>query len=364
MASATGPRPRTHAHLLQAGAAAVLGHGGRVVALRRERLHLGEGSAEPVGRPVDALAPPMLGHTLHRLWEQVMESGEACSAEVGFAAPDHPARALSLRVAPAPHTAGMAVVTARDATHGRRVFQELASEVQRVRAEARTWEEAAHAVAHDVRSPLASLRGFLALLQRGADRWPAVEASHLHRAAAIADAIQAVVETHLQPASDPELPAPPAATCDLAECATQVLHELRAAHPGVELSWVARGAQELLGLFQQVWQRALVSLVAAQAIGGDRPCVEVLPQHGPGRLGNQPGRRPPNRRGVGLAREHRGCRPTPARDGAVSCSSPAESSPARGRSPDRGATLPARGGPPTMESQEVPNAQHHPVDRR
>jgi K+-sensing histidine kinase KdpD len=190
------------------------------------------------------LPPLAFGQTLQRLWQQAQ--GAAATAEVGLRAPEGRLCCLSLRVAPWPHDPSCWIVTARDTSAVQRRVERLQGELERLRAEKVAWEDAAHAIAHDVRSPLAALRGFLMLLAED----PSVHltdkpALFLDHSVALAERLEGVVARLLDRA--PPVSRSPEVT-DIGDLAARLFAELEVAHRSSAFTWCIEAGQERAGL--------------------------------------------------------------------------------------------------------------------
>ncbi|MEW6487948.1 MAG: HAMP domain-containing sensor histidine kinase [Thermodesulfobacteriota bacterium] len=163
------PRAGRADPLLPDGAVLAVGEDGEILAHRSPLPPPFAAAGSLVGRRLAALAPPAVGTSLHRLLEETRAERAAGTSELTLSAgPEGTGQplTLSLRVAPHPQRRGVCLVTVRNhSAHARRVEQ-LSQALEAVRAERDRWETAARSVAHDVRSSLAALNGFLNLALR------------------------------------------------------------------------------------------------------------------------------------------------------------------------------------------------------
>lgn len=207
--------------------AVVLGHPATLPAVFAPNLPL-------VGRKATELTPPVLGETLARLWHTCHDSQRPATVEVGL----HPSAGaaesvcLSLRAAPHPRSPDIALVTVRDISPDRRRLDALAREVEGSRSRAAHWEATARTLAHDTRSSLAALQGFLTLASRSGEATPAPLQHALGVVSRLLDLTRTAEEAPV-PAAAPEI-------APIAEVASILFAELCAAHPGLAFSWCVR----------------------------------------------------------------------------------------------------------------------------
>lgn len=223
--------------LLPDGAVLAVGEEGEILAHRSPLPPPLAAAGSLVGRRLAALAPPAVGASLHRLLQEARAERAAGTAELTLSAEAEGAReplTLSLRVAPHPQRQGVCLVTVRNHTmHGRRLEQ-LALALEAVRAERDRWETAARSVAHDVRSSLAALNGFLNLALRSpATLAPEVRES-VGRAREVGVRLLALTEVW---SGNPGRGNGAEEFIDVGTFAARLFAALQAAHPEAGFSW-------------------------------------------------------------------------------------------------------------------------------
>ncbi len=195
-----------------------------------------------LGLYVGRVSPAAMGDCLARLWCECKRTGEPATSEVVLSCdrrkePD--ALSLSLRVSRHPRATSLHVVTFRDLSRERGHVQALLDHIDRLEGRARRAETAAATAAHDIRSGLAALRGFLDLATRG---WevPAAVLDNLRHAREIADRVEAVAERANTDGEERLCGAPVA----LGPLGHGLFRALQAAHPEVNFTWCVE-AQDL-----------------------------------------------------------------------------------------------------------------------
>jgi len=227
---------RTGALLIH-GAAMVLSASGEVLA-RAESLPPPLAlPPSPVGETATALEPAAVRGCLCRLLRQASVDGKAASAELTTtaAAEAHgDPVTLSLRVSPHPGRDGAFVVTVRNVTSYGQRMKNLSEAIDRLRAERDEWEAVARTVAHDVRSSLSALVGFinLALLESGSFPPPAGE--HINRALDIGTRLLTLTDLMVD---NPSRRSAVQETVELGVQAPRLFTALQVSHPETEFTW-------------------------------------------------------------------------------------------------------------------------------
>lgn len=223
--------------LLRGGAALILGDDAEILA-HRASLPEPFWRQDLLNRRVADLTPPALGNLLQRLWQTSQSRRRPAAAEIALAQdPDRPAEIafLSMRVAPHPETPDLSLVTLRDLTRDRTRNRELLQRVEELEKDRTTWEDRARTLAHDMRSSLSALTGFVKMALREEDGFPPKASEALYRALAVAERLDEMARSTgsgREGKSDP--PAP-----ELGQLAPHLFAELRAAHPDVPFTWCA-----------------------------------------------------------------------------------------------------------------------------
>ncbi|MDW7709715.1 MAG: sensor histidine kinase [Deferrisomatales bacterium] len=172
-----------------------------------------------------------------RLFEEVRGDGQARTAEVTLASAEGDsaeASTVSLRIAPHPARDRIFLVTARNVTaHGERL-QHLCRALDALRAERDEWESAARSVAHDVRSSLAALTGFLSLSLLEPSALGPGAREHVSRALEIGTRLTTLTELLID---NPRRRPAEAEFLDLGAFGTRLLIALQVAHSQVGFAW-------------------------------------------------------------------------------------------------------------------------------
>lgn len=237
-----GSRAREFLQELDDGAALLLGAEAEILAHRPALPRPFLDNWPLAGRKAPELAPPALGDLLGRLWERCRDQRSACTAELIVSGlPSSPAVCLSLRVAPHHRFEDVSVVTVRDLTRDRGHVQDLLERFDHLRAQREEWEGTARTFAHDVRSSLAALNGFLNLTLTRAGELPAAAAEYLNRALSISDRLRSLAETVVK---NPDGEEPPPEPVNLSQFGHRLFRALQAAHPDVPFTWCVGAAEE------------------------------------------------------------------------------------------------------------------------
>lgn len=233
------PPPRANGadSLLPDGAVLAVGENGEILAHRSPLPTPLAAAGSLVGRRLAALEPPAVGTSLHRLFEETQAQKAAGTAELTLAAGPEGTReplSLSLRVAPHPQRPGVCLVTVRHySAHGRRLEQ-LSQSLEAARAERDLWETAARTVAHDVRSSLAALNGFLNLALRSASPLAPDVRESVSRAREVGTRLLALTDLW---SDNPRRGAARDELVDLGTFAARLFAALQAAHPAAGFLW-------------------------------------------------------------------------------------------------------------------------------
>jgi len=195
-----------------------------------------------VGKGLGELEPAAVGDGLQRLLAEVEAAGLPAAAELTLA-PALQASAepltVSLRVSPHPRRAGVFLVTVRDMTAYGERLRYLAETMDVLRVERDEWEATARTVAHDVRSSLSALIGFMNLALLESPALPGEAGEHLNRAVEIGRRLLALTDLLVD---NPRRRRARAEIVELASLATRLLTALQVAHPGVSLTWCVDAA--------------------------------------------------------------------------------------------------------------------------
>jgi signal transduction histidine kinase len=223
--------------LLLEGAAMVLASSGEVLACAES---LPAPFAFPVpsaGRTVATLEPAALGGCLCRLLREVAAEGVGASAELTITPMDDVRGdpvTLSLRVSPHPDRAGAFVVTVRNVSAYGQRMKNLSEAIDALRVQRDEWEAVARTVAHDVRSSLSALVGFinLALLESGS--LPAPAGEHINRALDIGMRLLTLTDLMVD---NPSRRSSVREIVELGVQAPRLFTALQVAYPDVEFTW-------------------------------------------------------------------------------------------------------------------------------
>ncbi len=222
---------------LPEGAAFLLGADGRILAHRPCLPQPFFHGSTLVGTTVHQIGPPALGQCLGRLLLECRQRGRPCAAEIAVGAdPSDPDehRVLSLRLSPHDADPEFVAVTVRDLTRDRDRVQGLLDTIDTLRTQRDEYESAARMAAHDVRSSLSAMTGFikLALLKPG--RLSAEALEHLTHSIDVGNRLFALLDVLLETArTGPPRPE----RVELAPLAQRLFTALRAAHPAVAFTW-------------------------------------------------------------------------------------------------------------------------------
>lgn len=240
--SAAGAGNREFVQELDDGAALLLGAEAEILAHRPVLPRPFLDNWPLAGRKAPDLAPPALGDLLGRLWTRCREQRRACTAElIVSGAPATRPVCLSLRVAPHHRFDDVSVVTVRDLTRDRCRVQDLLERSETLRAQREEWEGTARTFAHDVRSSLAALNGFLNLTLTRSGDLPAPAVEFLDRALSVSDRLRSLAETVVR---SPDTAEPPPEPVHLGQLGHRLFRALQAAHPDVAFTWCVGAAEE------------------------------------------------------------------------------------------------------------------------
>jgi signal transduction histidine kinase len=264
---------RVLTEVLNSGAALVIGREAEILA-HRPSLPFPFAENDPlVGRRFRELRPPALGNCLERLWNDCRRSGRSSSAELVIdVAPASPAPpvTLSFRVSAHPDADEIWVVTVRDLTRERDRVQMLLNELENVRAERDEWEAAARAAAHDVRSSLAAMSGFIKLALHPSARVSPGVSDHLSRALEAASRIRSMTELILEREA---AKSDSAEHVHIAPFGQRLFRSLQAAHPEVPFTWCVDAGEDPAAIRSDALWEVLWNLLsnAVQYRSPDRP---------------------------------------------------------------------------------------------
>ena len=188
-------------------------------------------------RTVSSLEPAAMRSCLCRLLREVSANHQATAAEFTVA-PTGDDRGepvtLSLRVSPHPNRDGAYLVTVRNVTAYGERMKNLSEVIDALRAQRDEWEAVARTVAHDVRSSLSALVGFvnLALMEPGAVHGSAGE--YLDRALDIGTRLITLTDLMVE---NPSRRSSVRESVDLGVQSSRLFTALQVAHPEVEFTW-------------------------------------------------------------------------------------------------------------------------------
>jgi signal transduction histidine kinase len=214
----------------------VLGAEGEILA-HRSVLPLPLMEERPLaGRRVGTLDPPALGELLQRLWTQCRASGLPATAEIVLAARASSGRPLwlSVQVAPCPGADDLSAVTLRDLTVERGQARGLLDQIGTLREQRDRWESKARVVAHDVRSSLSAVKGFIELALRHAPDLSAQASKCLGQAVEISERLRSVAAEVVGSNHSREKALEKA---DLGQLGHRLMEALAAARPEVPFTW-------------------------------------------------------------------------------------------------------------------------------
>jgi signal transduction histidine kinase len=230
------------------GAAMLLGEHGEIVAHRPALPEPFLRNSPLSGRKASELAPPALGDLMGRLWEHSRRPGAAATAEIMFAldpsAPEVQIH-LSIRVFPHPEEETLSVVTVRDLSRERIRVDALLDQIDALKAQKEEWETVARTVAHDVRSSLAALNGFIQLAVTRSGAIPDAVSDNLSQALGICARLRALTDAVVRSEKE-KVPAP--ARTDLRALGQRLMGALQAAHPDVGFTWCVEAGEQATGL--------------------------------------------------------------------------------------------------------------------
>ncbi|MBE0616557.1 MAG: sensor histidine kinase, partial [Proteobacteria bacterium] len=228
--------------LLVGGAVLAVGEDGRILAHRTPVPPPIATSGSLVGWELHELQPGALGDGLQRLLAEVKGTGSPAAAELTLAgklgAATEPLT-ISLRVAAHPRRAGVFLVTVRDMTAYGQRLRHLSETLDVLRVERDEWEATARTVAHDVRSSLSALTGFMNLALMEAPALPGEAGEHLNRALEIGRRLLTLTDLLVD---NPRRRSSRAETVELASLGARLLTALQVAHPGLSLRWSVQAA--------------------------------------------------------------------------------------------------------------------------
>jgi signal transduction histidine kinase len=189
------------------------------------------------GRSLEEIEPPALGQNLRRLWRSFCRDGslQVSEMQIGLE-PQNPVVhcSLSLGAVAHPDFPDLCVITVRDVQRHSTEVQDLLGIIQALREQCNQWEVTTRTTAHDVRSSLSALTGFLQLSLRDPAQLPAGIEEHLGRALQIGKRLQGLlrdIEKNREPqALDVERVA-------IAPLGHRLFQALHAAHPEVAFTW-------------------------------------------------------------------------------------------------------------------------------
>jgi len=243
------------------GAAMLLGERGEIVAHRSSIPEPFSRNSPLSGRKASDLAPPALGDLMGRLWEHSRRHRTAATAEIVLSLDPSTPEAqihLSVRVAPHPRERTVSVVTVRDLSREKARVDALLDQIDALKAQKEEWQTVARTVAHDVRSSLAALNGFIQLAMTRSGAIPDAVSEHLNRALGVCTRLRALTEAVVRSENE-EAPAP--ARTDLGPLGQRLLGALQAAHPDVRFTWCVETAEQAAGLPEAVLWDAIWNLL-------------------------------------------------------------------------------------------------------
>jgi len=209
---------------------------------------------------VGQLPPAALGDCLARLWCECQRTGEPATSEVVLCC-DRPREAdalsLSLRVSRHPEAAAFYVITLRDLSRERGRVQALLDHIDTLERRARRADAAAETAAHDIRSCLGALSGFLDLALRRQEL-PLAVTDDLHRAREVARRVAAIA-ARAEACVDEPLPGVPVGLGPLGH---HLFRALGAAHPEVEFTWCVQAEDLRSGVRSDVLWEILWNLLS------------------------------------------------------------------------------------------------------
>jgi signal transduction histidine kinase len=166
---------------------------------------------------------------------------------------------LSFRVAPHHASQDVWVVTVRDLTRERDRAQMLLNDLDAVRAQRDHWESTARATAHDVRSSLAAMTGFIKLALGPSGGFSPEAVAHLERALEAASRIRSMTERVLH---GEKAEIGPAECVHIPPLGQRLFHSLRAAHPDVPFTWCVEAGDEFAAMRSDTLWEVLWNLLS------------------------------------------------------------------------------------------------------
>jgi signal transduction histidine kinase len=149
---------------------------------------------------------------------------------------------LSLGAGAHPDFPDLCVITVRDIQRQTNEVQELLDTIQALRERCNRWEVTTRTTAHDVRSSLAALNGFLQLSLRGRAKLPAGVEEHLGQALQVGKRLVGVL-ADLEQSREPQ--ALDSERVTIAALGQRLFHALQAAYPAVPFTWHVEGTDEV-----------------------------------------------------------------------------------------------------------------------
>jgi signal transduction histidine kinase len=149
--------------------------------------------AEIQGRQLADIPPPALGKSLNRMWESFRRDGDPHLSEIEIGletgdGADH--LCFSVRAAPHPDRPDLCIITLRDLRRQRTQVRDLLDTIDALRLQGNKWEETARSTAHDVRSSLSAMTGFIQLALNDQDHLSRESKDNLERALGIGKRLQ------------------------------------------------------------------------------------------------------------------------------------------------------------------------------
>jgi signal transduction histidine kinase len=195
------------------------------------------------GRSLEEIAPPALGEGLRRLWHSFSRDGSShvSEMELSLEAQEPVHYSLSLGALAHPEFPDLCVITVRDVRRRTDEVQDLLGTIQTLRERCREWEVTTRTAAHDVRSSLSAMTGFLQLLLRNRAQLPPGAETSLVQALQIGKRVQEGLKA-LQKSSEPQpLDAKRVALAPLGQ---RLFQALQAAYPGEAFTWHVESTDE------------------------------------------------------------------------------------------------------------------------
>lgn len=189
------------------------------------------------GRQLAEIPPPALGKSLHRIWESFRKDGAPRLAEIEIGletgdATDH--QCFSLRASAHPDRPDLCVITLRDLRRQRTQVKDLLDTIDALRRQGNKWEETARSTAHDVRSSLSAMTGFIQLAMNDQDCLPPEVKENLNQALGIGKRLQdllLVLQRSQAPKNEEE------EKVEIGPLGHRLFLALTAACPGEKFNW-------------------------------------------------------------------------------------------------------------------------------